>query len=117
MAVADARRAYQLFHLALAGGLLFAAVETLIHAFADLRGGHIHLAVVAGIQAVCSLLLLLPRTVRLGGAVLLLIVLVGFADHVTRGEWRVDLLVYAAGVWLVMVRRPAWGGSPAGVSG
>jgi hypothetical protein len=47
-------------------------------------------------------LFLIPRTIRWGGVILLVILLLGFAEHLTRGELELQLLIYAAGVWFVM---------------
>ncbi len=103
-----ARRAYQLFHAVLGLGLLVMSLHALAHALRE-HGGFGHLAFVAGLEAVGAALLLVPRTVRWGGAVLLVVLIPGFIDHLVRGEWEPQLLIYAAGVWLVMMRGPAWG--------
>ena len=102
-----ARRAYLLFHGVLGVGLLIMCLETLLHAVREFEGAHRHLAFVGGLEALGAVLFLIPRTVRWGGVLLLITLLGGFAVHLTRGEWPLSLLIYAAGVWLVMVQGPA----------
>ena len=109
MAANQARRQFMLFHAVLALGLLIMSGETLAHALHDFTGGHVHLAFVAGAETLAAALFLIPRTVRWGGVVLLVILLAGFGYHVTLGEWELPLLIYAAGVWFVMAHGPAWG--------
>jgi hypothetical protein len=119
MTASNTRRAFQLFHAILGLGLLTMSLFALSHALHDL-GGHGHYAFVAGLEALGAVLLLIPRTVRWGGAVLLVVLLPGFAYHLAQGDWEIQLLIFAAGVWFVMVHGPAWARRsrpPAGAAG
>ena len=109
MTAANLRRAFMVFHAALGGGLLVLSHNTLFHALHAHGVGH--LALVAALEMVGALLLLIPRTLKVGGIALLVVLLPGFVVHLTRGEWEPQLLIYAAGVWLVMVHGAAWGRS------
>lgn len=108
MTVLDTRRAFQLFHAVLGLGLLTMSLFALSHALHDF-GGHRHFALVAGLEALGAIFLLIPRTVRWGGAALLVVLLPGFVTHLARGDWEIQLLIFAAGVWFVMVHGAAWG--------
>jgi hypothetical protein len=108
MAASSTRRAFQLFHAVLGLGLLVMSLFGLAHALHELDE-HGHYAFVVGLEALGAVLLLIPRTVRWGGAALLLVLLPGFVNHLVRGAWEVQLLIFAAGVWFVMVHGPAWG--------
>lgn len=108
MSPPNVRRAFMLFHAVLALGLLVMSLHTLAHTLHDFTGGHVHLGLVAGVEALGAVLLLIPRTLRWGGVLLLVILVGGFAGHLTRGEWEPQLPVYAAGVWLVMAHGAAW---------
>lgn len=110
MSALNPRLAFQLFHGALGIGLLVAGLMGLWHAGHELHEpGHLHYAFVAGLQAMGALLLLVPRTVKWGGAALLVVLLPGFVNHIVHGAWELHQLILAAGVWLVMVQGAAWG--------
>jgi uncharacterized membrane protein YphA (DoxX/SURF4 family) len=102
-------RAFMLFHAVLGLGLLIMGHNTLFHALHEHGFGH--LALVAALEFVGAILLLIPRTLRVGGFALLVVLIPGFIVHLARGEWELQLLIYAAGVWLVMVHGAAWGRS------
>lgn len=108
MVAPNVRGAFMLFHAVLGLGLLIMSVQTLTHALHE-GGDHTHLAFVAGLEALGAVLFLIPRMLRWGGAALLVELLVGFFAELTQGEWQIQLLIYAAGVWFVMVHGPAWG--------
>lgn len=107
MATPQVRRAFMLFHAVLGLGLLIMAHNTLFHALHEHGFGHLML--VAGLEFVGAILLLIPRTLKIGGLALLVVLIPGFIVHLTRGEWELQLLIYAAGVWFVMVHGAAWG--------
>jgi hypothetical protein len=65
-----------------------------------------HLAIVAGAEAAAALLFLVPRTLRLGGVLLLAIFAFAVVVHGVQHE--LDLLVYAAGVLFVSVHGSAF---------
>ena len=108
MAAPNVRRAFIIFYVVLGVGLLVANVQTLAHALHELSGRHGHLAIVASLEASGALLFLFPKTLRAGGVLLLITVLGALAVHTYLGQWRLDLLVYATGVWFVMVHGSAW---------
>jgi predicted Na+-dependent transporter len=56
---------------------------------------------------VAAVAFLMPRTMRMGAGVLLVVLGLAFVMHAARGEWRPDLVVYAAGVLLVGVHGDA----------
>lgn len=70
------------------------------------------LVILAGAEAVAALLFLLPRTMRLGAAGLLAVLSVAFLVHLALRQFRWDLLVFAAGVYFVLVHgslsKPQW---------
>lgn len=107
MASQHVRRAFMLFHAVLGLGLLIMGHNTLFHALHEHGFGH--LTLVAALEFVGAILLLIPRTLKVGGLALLVVLVPGFIVHLTRGEWELQLLIYAAGVWFVMVHGAAWG--------
>ena len=109
MVTTTLRRSFIAFHLTLGFTLLFFSARTAVQALA-LGGGHRepHIAVLAIIEAVGATLFLLPRTLRIGGSLLLLTLGVAVLVHALSGLLRADLLVYAAGTWFVMVHGAGW---------
>ena len=107
MAAQPLRRAFMLFHAALGGGLLVMSHNALYHALHEHGFGH--LTFVAGLELIGAILLLIPRTLRIGGVALLVVLVPGFIFHLTNGEWELQLLIYAAGVYFIMVHGAAWG--------
>jgi uncharacterized membrane protein YphA (DoxX/SURF4 family) len=106
------RRTFVVFHLTL-GLVLF--IESLRTALSAARGGPGHanvaLAIFASTEALAALLFLLPRLTRAAGVTLLIIFAVAFLLHLHRGELHLTLLVYGAGVALVMAHGSALGDS------
>jgi len=103
----NVRYAFMLFHAVLGGVLLITSHNTLFHALHEHGFGH--LAMVGALGMIGALLLLIPRTIKIGGVALLVVLVPEFVAHLTRGEWELQLLVYATGVWLVMMHGPTWG--------
>jgi hypothetical protein len=97
------RRAFLIFHVVLGLALLWASVHTLLH----LGPTDLHARIIGSIEAVGAVAFLIPRTLRFGGALLLLSLVGAILVHAGMGEWRPDLLVYAAGVVLVIVHGSA----------
>jgi len=114
MSAPNVRLAFRLFHLTLGLGLLVSTIPTILHALHEHGGVNLHLGIVIGLESVGAVLFLIPRTLRVGGLLLLVLLLGGFAVHVSRGEWEVQLLIYAAGVWYVMAHGAEWGGRSQG---
>lgn len=101
------RHAFMIFHAVLGGVLLVLSHNTLSHALHEHGFGH--LAFVAALEMLGAVLLLIPRTLRIGGIALLIVLIPGFIVHLTRGEWELQLLIYAAGVYFIMMHGAAWG--------
>ena len=89
------RRAFLVFHVTLGLALLGGSMHTILH----LGANDLHALIIGSIEALGALAFLFPRTMPLGAGALLLTVLGALAVHAGRGEWRPDLLVYAAGVF------------------
>ena len=104
MTALSAHRAFRIFHVVLALGMLTTGGFALSHAIHDL-GEHGHYAVVAGVQALGALLLLIPRTVVWGGAMLLVVLVPAVIHQLTQADWDPSRLIFAAGVGLVMAER------------
>ena len=97
------RRAFALFHATLGLVVLLLSIGAFRRALLSHAGGapHTHILVIAAAEALAAILFLLPKTLDMGGTVLLVIFAIAFLLHGIRGQW--DLFVYAAGVILVMV--------------
>ena len=96
------RRSFTAFHLVLGLGILWLSVRTVMEALHSEAGHHDpHALAVGAVEAIGALLFLVPRTLRVGAALLLLTIVTAAAIHGVAGHWRIDLLIYAAGVWLV----------------
>jgi len=105
------RRSFIAFHLVLGLGLLSGSIQTLLHALAPENihsHSHQHLAVIAAIEAIGAVMFLLPRVSRWGALVLVAVIGLGFVAHALQGEWRPDLVIYAAGAWLVYAMGGGW---------
>jgi hypothetical protein len=102
------RRMFVFFHIVLGVTLLVGSVLT------AWNGGHgdIHVRLLGTVEAVGALMLLFPRTLRPGAWLLLLTFGVALVIRVMMGQWRGDLLVYAAGVAFVMVHGEAYSHRP-----
>lgn len=107
MATPHLRSAFMIFHAVLGGVLLILSHNTLFHSLHAHGLGH--LTFVAALELLGAVLLLIPRTLKLGGIALLVVLIPGFIVHLTRGEWEPQLLIYAAGVYFIMVHGAAWG--------
>jgi hypothetical protein len=98
-------RAFTFFRIVLGVSLLYGSITTAVHGGHNLGGGHdgehLHMLLLGGIEAIGALLLLVPRFVQAGAALLLATIAWAFVIHSFRGEVRPDLLVYLAGVVLV----------------
>jgi hypothetical protein len=102
------RPAFVIFHLILGLALLWSSVHTLLH----LGPTDVHARIIGSIEAVGAVAFLIPRTLRFGGPLLLLSLVGAILVHAGLGEWRPDLLVYAAGVALVTVHGSAYQHAP-----
>ncbi len=114
MPTPNVRRAFIVLHAALGLGLLVATLQTFLHMMHEHGGPGFHLGFVIAMEGIGAVLFLIPRTLRVGAIALLIVLVGGFATHLTRGEFEVQLLVYAAAVWFVMAHGAAWGPRPTG---
>jgi hypothetical protein len=103
-------RSFQIFHLTLGAVVLAQSVETALFAapLSSQAGASPHLFVLAAVEAAAALLFLMPRTLRVGGWLLLATFAAALVAHALRGELLGTLLVYAAGTLLVMTHGSAW---------
>lgn len=91
------------------GAVVFvASVRTMLGALSGAVHGppHVHIALLAGIEALAAALFLVPRTVRIGGVGLLLTFAVALLAHALAGEFQMILVLYAAATIFVMVHGP-----------
>ena len=97
------RIAFVLFRIVLAAVIFLQSVSVVVRASAS----HVavalgsHLTILAVAEAVAAILFFIPKTARVGGGILLAIFVFVVYVHGVRGE--LPLLVYAAGVVMVMV--------------
>jgi uncharacterized membrane protein YphA (DoxX/SURF4 family) len=73
---------------------------------------NIHLLALGSVEAVLAILLLVPRTTRVGALGLLIVLALAIVVHASRGEFSAALIVYAAGVAYVGIHGPAYSGNP-----
>ena len=99
------RVAFIVFHFTLGLALLFASVRTVLSAAA---GHDVHAVAIGAVEALGAALFLLPWTFAIGGALLLLAIGIATALHAVMGQFRPDLLIYAAGTAFVMVHGSSW---------
>jgi hypothetical protein len=59
-----------------------------------------------GVEAAAAVLFLLPRAMRVGAVGLLLTIGIALTVHAVMGQFRGDLVLYAAAVTFVMVHGP-----------
>lgn len=86
--------------------LLVASLETVRTALGGARHANPHVALLGGVEALAAALFLAPRSMRLGAIALVLTIGLAFVVHTVLGEYRGDLLVYAAGVAFVGIHGP-----------
>jgi hypothetical protein len=110
MPVFNARTAFVILHATLGSALVIMGHNALFHAMHE--HGDPHMMLTAALEMIGALLLLIPRTLRIGGFALLLVFVPGFLFRLMHGEWDLHLLIYAAGVWFIMANGPAWGAGP-----
>lgn len=75
------RRAFLIFHLILGLALLWGSVHTLLH----LGPTDLHARIVGSVEAVGAVAFLIPRTLRFGGALLVLSIVGAILVHATGG--------------------------------
>jgi hypothetical protein len=102
------RRSFVSFHCVLAAVVFLQSIVTVLHTVSAGRSGH-WLVWFAGAEAVAAVLFLVPATMRVGAIFLLLIFSVAIVLHGLQGELHLSLVVYIAGVVLVMAHGSAFG--------
>ncbi len=105
MAIISQARAFLLFHLML-GLVVFVESALTVYRVLSVHLNNplgAHLALLAGIEAIAALLFIIPRTVKVGSWLLLAVFVFALIVHGIQNE--LALLVYAAGVILVMTRQ------------
>ncbi len=102
------QRVFALFHVVLALVVFLVSIGALWRAMAPQPHGNpnLHLVILAGIEALAAILFLIPKSLDVGGTVLLVVFGIALAIHGIRGQ--LSLFVYAAGVLLVMVHGSAF---------
>ena len=105
------RRSFIAFHLTLGVVVLAQSLVTVfqMHGAGGASHARLGIEVLACAEAVAALLFIVPATLRWGAVALLAIFFVALAFHGLRGELQLTLLVYAAGVFFVMVHGSAFG--------
>jgi hypothetical protein len=83
--------------------LLYLSLRTVYAGLAGGRGHDAHLVVVGAIEAVAAVLFLIPRTLRIGAAGLLMVFALVLLIHALRLQFRGDIVIYAAAVLFVAV--------------
>lgn len=86
--------------------LLVASIETVWVALGGARHGNPHVALLGAVEALGATLFLVPRAMRIGVAALLGTIAIAFIVHSALGEFRGDLLMYAAAVAFVGIHGP-----------
>lgn len=114
MASPTLRRSFFTFHLTLALVLLVLSLRTAAQALDPIAGhANPHIALIGLIEAGGAILFLFARSLRVGGVLLLVTIGLVLILHALDGQFRGDLLIYAAGTWFVMIHGPAWPAMPA----
>jgi uncharacterized membrane protein YphA (DoxX/SURF4 family) len=102
MTTSSPTRSMQLLRWILGIVIFIASVQTVWRAYPEIHGAghqgiHAWIALVLGsVETVGAILFLLPQTLRTGGWILLAVFAVAFAFHGLQGDFRGDLLIYAA---------------------
>lgn len=101
------RSAFIGFHFTLAIVVLLQSVSGVKHA---LSTDNHALLVLAIVESIAAMAFMIPKTIRLGGLVLILVFAVAFSVHLLHGELDLRLLVYAAGTLYVVIHGSAFEG-------
>lgn len=98
-------RAFLFLWLATGIALLYGSVETVKSALQTSHANP-HLIVLGSVEALAAALFLIPRSIRVGAIGLLVTISVAFVVHTTLGQFRGDLLLYAAAVLFILIHGP-----------
>jgi len=101
------QRAFLILWWTLGVLLLIGSIQTALHGRGTGPGrGDIHAVVLGSVEAIAAVLFLFRRTMRVGGAGLLVTFVIAFIIHATRGQFAASLLIYAASVFFAVVHGP-----------
>jgi hypothetical protein len=102
------RRAFVFFHLSLGVVVFIESVLTVVHSLHSPTESHLNrvLPWFAGLEALAAVMLLVPWTLKIGGAILLLIFLAALIVHGPADG--MPLIVYSAGVIFIMFHGSAY---------
>ena len=106
MLVPSVNRSSVTLHLALGLILAIEGVLTLIHAFSAHED--VYLLAFAAIEVIGALLFIWPRTIRIGGCLLVCTFVIAALVHLVRGQFPSEHLVYAVAVLFVMIHGSGW---------
>jgi hypothetical protein len=99
------RGTFMVLWLSLGFVLLFGGIQALV-AWSS-HSGSSHVAVLAGAEVVGASLFLIPRSLRIGGALLVVVLLAAAGVHIFEGEPSGALVVYASAALFVTAHGPA----------
>jgi len=99
-------RSFVILWWVLGASLAVGSVRTLLAALPSGESPNLHLVLLGGVEAAAALLFLVPGTLRIGAAGLLLTIAIAWSVHLHLHQFRWDLLVYAAAVLFVSVHGP-----------
>ncbi len=83
--------------------LLYLSVKTVYQGLQPGAGHDPHVMLVGALEVLAALMFLVPRTLKIGAAGLIVVFALVFLVHAARLQFRGDLLVYAAAVVFVAV--------------
>lgn len=103
-------RSFAVLYLTVGAVVLIQSIQTVLAAVRDLlpAGGQHHAIVLGSAEALAAILFLVPRTMRRGADVLLVIFALAFGLHAVRGELALALVVYGAAVLFVRTHGVPW---------
>jgi hypothetical protein len=99
-------RAFVFLWWATGAMLAYGSVRTVIDALSSAHHRDPHVALLGAVEGVSALLFVIPRTLRAGAAGLLGTIAIAFVLHASLGQFRGDLVLYAACVTFVLVHGP-----------
>jgi len=94
--------------------ILIESVITAIHYQAVAAASHIGLRsefvlILASAEAVAAILLLLPRTLKIGAIAMIVVFAVAAIVHLLHGQYDIgNLIIYAAATWALMANTTDW---------
>ena len=106
------RPSFILLHVSLGILLAVGGATTAWEAYRAADPHAAHLVALGGVEAISALLFLLPRTLRLGAAGLVLCCGVALVVHLSMGQWRGDLVLYIVAVLFVAAHGAAYRAAP-----